>query len=74
MSTAISSTACCAISKKRTLLRRARPVAMAADAAWNSPPYQRRMTDGRMATVYYCGDCRARAMVEFVDDYDVERR
>jgi DNA-directed RNA polymerase subunit RPC12/RpoP len=34
-------------------------------------PYQRRMTDGGIETLYYCAECRALAMVEFVDDGDL---
>jgi hypothetical protein len=31
-------------------------------------PYQRRMTDGGSATLYYCADCRAQAMTEIIED------
>jgi len=33
-------------------------------------PYQRRMTDGGVETLYYCADCRAQAMIELVEDGD----
>jgi hypothetical protein len=34
-------------------------------------PYQRRMTEGGTATLHYCADCRARAMIELVEDCDL---
>ena len=34
-------------------------------------PYQRRMTDGGTETLCYCGDCRAQAMIEVVEDSDL---
>jgi hypothetical protein len=34
-------------------------------------PYQRRMTDGGTETLWYCGDCRAEAMIELVEDSDL---
>ena len=34
-------------------------------------PYQRRMTTGGSETLYYCGDCRALAMVEIVEERDM---
>jgi hypothetical protein len=34
-------------------------------------PYQRRKTDGGTETQFYCADCRAKAMVEIVEERDL---
>ncbi len=34
-------------------------------------PYQRRMTAGGSETMSFCGDCRAQAMIELVEESDL---